>query len=523
MYKVLLVDDERIIREGIARMIKWGSLDLSLIGTAADGQAAADMIEKETPDIVITDVKMPVLDGLELIAIEHELHPDMAFIVLSGYGEFELASGAMRYGVKHYLLKPCNEHAIIDALREVIDTLRRRDRREDLSRESRKYLEKMLPLLREQFLRDHMINDSYTAEEMEYYCSLLNMESSHYRVVILQADHTVRFEEMYALRNIAQEIFSPSATCLSSITINQLLILLHHVDEDVIQDNIADIKAKYYDLYAKEFIASYSGEADFRALPQAYREAERCLKFSFYLGEGSVITQKDIDHGAGNPFTGSLVYDYDKIAVAIKSGNLDEVRSEISTFFDKLKSAAYETEVAKTYCMELFLTVVRQGGSDSISGLNLDMFSKIQQTDCVDNIRDAICELSLKLAGANYETILNKQSKLVSTMVKCIHDNIENEDLSLKWMANHVIFMNVGYLGRLFCKETGEKFSHYVLNVRMEKAKELIENSEDEKIYEVAKKIGFGDNPQYFSQMFKKCCGCTPSEYKVLRSAVVKL
>lgn len=522
MYKVLLVDDERIIREGIARMINWGDLDLSLTGTAADGRAAADMIEKEPPDIVITDVKMPVLDGLELIAIEHELHPDIAFIVLSGYGEFELASGAMRYGVKHYLLKPCNEHAIIDALREVIDSLRRRDRREDLSRESHQYLEKMLPLLREQFLRDYMINDSYTAEETEYYCSLLNMESSRYRVVILQADHAVRFEEMFALRNIAQGIFSPSTTCLSSITINQLLILLRHVDEDVIQDDIADIKARYSDLYAKEFIASYSGEVDFRALPQAYREAERCLKFSFYLGEGSIITRRDIDHENGEPFTGNLVYDYDKIAMAIKSGNRDEVRGEINTFFSKLKAAAYETDVAKTYCMELFLTVVRQGRSDNISELNLDMLSKIQQTDCVDAIREAICELSLKIAGANYETIRNKQSKLVSTMIRYIHDNIENEDLSLKWMAAHVIFMNVGYLGRLFCKETGEKFSHYVLNVRMEKAKELIDGCEDEKIYEVAKKIGFGDNPQYFSQLFKKYCGCTPSEYKTLHSAPVK-
>ena len=523
MYKVLLVDDERIIREGIASMINWKDLDLNLIGTAADGRAAADMIEKEPPDIVITDVKMPVLDGLELIAIEHELHPDMAFIVLSGYGEFELASGAMRYGVKHYLLKPCNEHAIIDALREVIDSLRRRDRREDLNRESRKYLEKMLPLLREQFLRDHLVSGFYDEEEAEYYCRLFNLESARYRVMILRADHAAQFEEMYALRDIVQKVFSSAAICLNSIAVNRLLILLCHMDEESIQDNLSDIKSKYSDLYGREFIASYSEEVDFRALPQAYREAERCLKFSFYLGEGSVITKKDIGPGNGEAFVGYAAYDYEKIADTIRSGNLDAVRDEIDSFFHRLKSAAYDIDVAKTYCMELFLTVVRQGRSDSISELNTDMMTRIQQTDCVDSIHDAIRDLSLKITGANYENIRNKQSKLVSSMIKCIHDNIENEDLSLKWIATHVVYMNVGYLGRLFCKETGEKFSHYVLNVRMEKAKELIDSCEDEKIYEVAKKIGFGDNPQYFSQLFKKYSGCTPSEYKSLRSVAAKL
>jgi two-component system response regulator YesN len=522
MYKVLIVDDERIIREGIARMINWESLGLNLMGTAGNGQEASEMIEKDIPDIVITDVKMPILDGLSLISMENELHPEIMFIVLSGYGEFELASGAMRYGVKHYLLKPCNENVIIGALNNAVDSLQHRDRRETLFRESQNYLHMMLPLMREQFLRDYMVNGTYTIEEMDYYCSLFNVELSNYRVVIFQINHTKVFEEMYALRKIILESFVPETICMTATMTNQLILLARQMNEDTLQDMMEYIKVKYSDYGGKKFTASYSDEVDFCSLPQAYREAERCLKFSFYLGEGIVITTKDIEHEDEEHLTGSLIYDFDKIAVAIKSGNLEEVKSESDTFFSKLKALAYDTNVAKTYCMELFLTVVRQCNADNIES-NLKSLAAIQQMDRIDQIRDVISDLNLRLTSANYESIRNKQSKIVGTMIKCINDNIENENLSLKWLANNVIFMNVGYMGRLFCKETGEKFSHYVLNVRMEKAKELIESFDDEKIYEVAKKIGFGDNPQYLSQLFKKYTGCTPSEYKSLKSVPTKL
>ena len=108
MLKLLIVDDERIIRETMATIIDWNTLDIQLIGTAKDGIEAYNIILDEYPDIVLTDIKMPALSGIELIAKIHEINPQTQFIILSGYGEFEYAKKAMQYGVKHYLLKPCN-------------------------------------------------------------------------------------------------------------------------------------------------------------------------------------------------------------------------------------------------------------------------------------------------------------------------------------------------------------------------------------------------------------------------------
>lgn len=120
MYKVLIVDDERIIRDGIASVIEWEQHEMTLAGTAKDGIEAYEMIKRSLPDIVITDIIMPGMNGLDLIAKVSEEYKDITFIILSGHGEFNYASKAMAFGVKHYILKPCDESTIIPVLKKVI-------------------------------------------------------------------------------------------------------------------------------------------------------------------------------------------------------------------------------------------------------------------------------------------------------------------------------------------------------------------------------------------------------------------
>ena len=125
MYKVLVVDDERIILEGISKIIDWNKHDCVLMGTAKNGLEALAAVQAERPDIIITDIKMPGMNGLQLVEKVSELYPGTAFIMLSGFSEFDYAREAMRFGVKHYLLKPCNENAIKQALDEVTCELRK--------------------------------------------------------------------------------------------------------------------------------------------------------------------------------------------------------------------------------------------------------------------------------------------------------------------------------------------------------------------------------------------------------------
>jgi two-component system response regulator YesN len=145
MYKVLLVDDESIIIESISKLIDWGKYDLELVGAARNGLEAYKLIKLHKPHIVITDIKMPGMDGLDLMRKVKEDMPNTVFIILSGYGEFDFASKAIQYGVKHYLLKPCDEEEIIPVLTNIVKEFKIAEKKERFLLETRESLEKVLP------------------------------------------------------------------------------------------------------------------------------------------------------------------------------------------------------------------------------------------------------------------------------------------------------------------------------------------------------------------------------------------
>lgn len=337
MYKVIIVDDERLIREGIAMTVNWQELNIELVGTAQNGMKALELIDKNHPDIVITDIKMPVLSGLDLIDKTRQKYPDINFIILSGYGEFELASKAMSYGVKHYILKPCSESKIMDVLKEVI----------------------------------------------------------------------------------------------------------------------ADIKKSQN----KELILSY-----------------------------------------------------DDIINAINLGNLDNSLNDLETFFAYIKIASLSKNMAKAYCNELFINIMNCGKSTEMEKY-FKMVSQINNVVSVYDLQPLFESLIRCIIQDSQESLIFKQNKIITAITSYINDNYMNENLTLKKIAKEVLFMDEGYLSKLFCKNTGEKFNYYLTKIRMEKAKKLIGDGMDEKIYDVAQKVGFGSNPQYFSQLFKKYTGCSPTDY----------
>lgn len=512
MYKVLLVDDERIIREGIASLINWANSNLILSGTAQNGIEALKIIDEEQPNIVITDMKMPVLDGLQLIETVNSHYPDIRFIVLSGYGEFELANTAMKYGVRHYLLKPCNENKIIEVLEDVKKELDQEVQIENYIRKSKYDFEKILPLVKEQFLRDYIMNRAYTKAEGEYYCELLKVEKARMKLIMLQPEGKNTLEDVFTLSSIAGEQQEQGAVYFNTVLKDKVLLLIKDMfDEDVI-DFIKRIKSSFKDYNSKEVTSFYSERINLEDAPAAYMEAMELLKYSSYLGDGSIITRKVIENYFDKVHKEELDYDYNRLSIAIKCGNTDDVNSEIKSFFEKLKSMKLEITITKTYFMELFLKIIRLCKPSEME-LHARRMLEISQMDSDDQIQQFIMEMGNELAKANYEGIISRNRKLVSTMIRYVFENISNHELSLKWLANNRLYMNVGYLGKLFTKETGEKFSQFLMRVRMEKAKGLIEECEAEKVYEVAEKVGLGDNPQYFSQIFKGYTGLTPKEY----------
>lgn len=515
MYKVLLVDDERIIVEGISQTVDWNAYDTELIGTARNGLEAMSFIENNMPDIVISDIKMPGMNGLQLVEKVNELYPQIAFILLSGFSEFDYARTAMQFGVKHYLLKPCNENSITDALSEVIEELEKQHSQEAFMLNIQKELSKVMPHAKEQFLKELVTNKMYGQRDWDDYGRLfsITIENEQVQLLLFQIEGKYEFEHMFAIKNIAQDVLG-KATLLLSTTIGKhvlLLIKAMHESEPLFT-RLKEVKQTFMSYYRLDITMAVSEAGHIKDARKMYRETLECLNYQFYLGEGSIITKSDIERSDDNllkPF----FYDEEPLCMHVKSGDWAFVQAELGNYFIMLADSRMDTHLSKSYVIPLYISIVRQGKPEEIN----DYLKKIADFDQFGTLRmieQFVTENAQEICLNNYTTHTKKHSCIIDKMIKVIQDHIANPDLSLNWVASEILYMNADYLGKLFKKETGDKFSNFVVRLRMEQAMGEIEKTGDVKVFELAEKFGFGDNPQYFSQVFKKYTGFTPSEYK---------
>ncbi|MFC4321514.1 response regulator [Litchfieldia salsa] len=509
MYKTLLVDDERIILEGISRIINWNELGVNLIGTARNGLEAYDFINREQPDIVICDIKMPGMNGLELVELISKEKPFIKFIILSGFNDFNFAKQAMEFGVKHYLLKPCNEKSIVDALTHVISDLNRDAKKEQFLVDMKSRLEQVQPYVKKQLLKEFITSKNDGNQGIHFYENLLrmNFEEKFIRLVIFRIEGEYHYEHMFVIENLGEDLFSQSI--LSTNIGENVLFLVNEQDYHHLQLKIEKLRDIFYEIYRMDMTVAISEVDCITQVRRLYLEALECLNHRFYLGEGSIISKSDIHQ---DQHINNYEYDGQALCLFIKSGNLEKVESEITSFFEHLTESRLPTNLVRSYVMQLFLVIIQQSDSNKIQSY-MEKMSKLIDMDTIGQMKEFFVLTAKEITQIHYDRHKSNHSVIIQKIMEMVEKNLANTDLSLKWVANKV-YMNADYLGKLFKQETGQKFSSYVTQMRVNKAIEQINVMEEVKVFEIAEMIGYGDNPQYFSQVFKKLTGYSPSEYK---------
>ncbi|WP_134684097.1 response regulator transcription factor [Brevibacillus migulae] len=513
MYKVLLVDDERIILEGISQIIDWGSLGTVLTGTARNGLEAYEMVKSEPPDIIISDIKMPGMDGLQLVATVQESFPAVRFIMLSGFGEFEYARSSMQYGVKHFLLKPCNEGRIMEALAAVVAELRLAEHKEQFVQQTKTRLEKVLPYTKEQLLKEFVTNHIYGNRDLEYYQRLFQLEVDNepIRLVLLQLEGDFSYEHLFAMKNIAEDLLQ--GVILSTTIAEQILLLIRDTGQaDQIYAAMDQVRTTFFAYYQIDATIAISDTDLLMNAKSLYKDTLECLAHRFYLGEGSLITRKDIVHGQPNQ-KAELVYDEQRLCLLIKSGRWEDAKDEIDAIFAQLVTLRHDIPITKSYVIQLFVSIIRLCNTERFNAY-MEKKPALIGMDTIPAMHQFLESVTKEIALFHYEQNKSTYSAIVRKVIDIIHKHLGDSDLTINGVASKMLYMNPDYLGKLFKKETGEKFSHYVTRLRIEKAIEQINRSEDVKIFELAEMLGFGGNPQYFSQVFKKYTGVTPTEYR---------
>ena len=533
MYKILLVDDEILVRDAIRENIDWGKLDCELIGDCENGKQAVEFVKTHEVDIVLTDILMPYMDGMELSHFLHDNYPDILIVIFSGFGEFEYAKKAIQYNVSEYMLKPVTAMEltkVIENMKEKLDSRKKEQRKmESLTQVSQDY-HKTANVIRSKAL-DCLVKCTrevqVSLDELERMG--ITFQAASYRVAVFDID---TYSEMYqmdmdkqqesalmafVLFNVGDEIVvREKAGVVYQEGNNRVCIIFAGNRTKEFSESIHrichEIQKKVKEVIGLETsIGIGSWVRSPYELIYSYRLAAKAIDYRYLLG-GNLLFDMEEKKTDNSIF---LINDLETLTEAIKSGDrrlMEETLGQIET---EIKSALVEKSYACIYLQQ----VIRAIGN-TCQSLSEEPEKIIAQRETLlkavteQRMFSQAAALVEKYAQEVFDELqeLNSSSGQRQGMLAMdyIQKNYMDPGLSLNSICSY-LNISTSYFSTIFKEMTGETFIEVLTRVRMEKAKELLENT-TMKNYEIAEKVGFSD-PHYFGISFKKITGKTPTEY----------
>ena len=536
MLKVFLAEDEFIIREGIKNNIDWQAHGYEFCGEASDGELAFPLIQKTRPDILITDIKMPFVDGLALSRLVKKELPETEIIILSGYEEFDYAKEAIQIGVARYLLKPINGETLLQEIDSVAEIILDKQKEKEIREKYQREMEENS--LRDQMnLFQHLVTGDCSMEELLSVADKLDLKimAPWYSIVLLKIQSMKHDYEEYSGSIVVVDeriakLAEPEHVLVFDRALEGRAFLFKADSEEELlayqKEYLGDVKevlSGYANLRyfggigtpvnrLREIPASFEDAS--HAFAHRYLVAESCILDSSLLMQEGAAENEDFRISAVNPEQ----IDRTKMQEFLRTGDLDEVIYFVDEFFGKLDGGAMKSRIFRQYItMDAYFSIV-----DFLKGLGLqkdeieapDQDSSILQDeksamDYIVRIMDKALVLREKKASSRYEDV-------VSEVIHYIENNYAQEELSLNLLASHVNF-SPNHLSMIFSQQTGQTLIRYLTDYRMNRAKELLRCS-SKKSSVISMEVGYKD-PHYFSYLFKKTQGMTPTQYRGGRAA----
>ena len=502
MKKVFLVDDEIIIREGISKSIDWEKEGYEYCGDAPDGEMALPLIEACQPDIVITDIEMPFMDGLELSKIIRKNMPRVKIVILSGHDEFEYAREALRIQISEYCLKPVSSSDLLEILQKVsleID-------QEELEKEKISDLQHQVfrneSLAQEKFLKELCEGVFSTPDAIKKASELkIDLISSYFLVLIAESK-----KPEINLDWISQDY--------SSLTYqrnaNEKVYIIKGKSKSQIEQDAENIRKQF--LLNQDAITFGFGKVESRIqeIMNSYDIAKEEKRYSDSLNKYFISDEETNNQSFGE------IHQFNRkdLINFLKFGNKAEVFSFVQTYSAYLNSSTFRTPfIIHYFLMDFTVTVSHyiKEQEESATVLNdiYQLENKVNWIREYSEILDYMKE-TLNLA-IDYREQVSNSSSIVRKAKDYIESNYGNSNLSLQTIA-HKIHISPSYLSHLFSQQTGSTLVEYLTEIRMNRAKELLTTT-NYKTYEIANKVGYNDS-HYFCNLFKKTTGKTTTEFK---------
>lgn len=530
--KVFLVEDEVIIRSGVKKSINWEQEGYEFVGEASDGELAYPMILKEKPDILITDIRMPFMDGLELSRLVKKELPDIKILILSGYDEFEYAKKAIKIGVTEYLLKPISAAKLTEVLNAVAETIRQENEEKNL-------LETYFAEMRENTERDKMrlfekllMGDLSMGEILEAGERFgMNLGASCYKIVLFKIlanleDHVYAEQMVDACSSVEQAASMMEGVYVFQRGVEGWAFLLTAQDEKSMEESA---KILYQNL--KQAMKNYTQLEYFggigstvpriRSLKQSFREADRAFAARFVEETNQIISQKEfeksqMEEGLKMQGVVQIGKSREMLQKFLSNGTREEVKAFSDAYISRIEEENIRSTMVRQYvvidvCIVILSFCERISSANRLQEEAEELQKMMQKIHSLSEIKKYVVRLLNEAIELRDAESGRRYSDLIAAAKKEIENHYMTEEISLNTVAISV-GMSPSYFSSIFSKEAGKTFVEYLTEVRIEKAKEFLMCS-SMKTSEIGYEVGYKD-PHYFSYIFKKVQGCSPKEYR---------
>ncbi len=534
MYKVFLVEDEIVIREGIKNKIHWEDEGFIIVGDESDGELAYPIIISEQPDILITDIKMPFMDGLELSKLLKKEMPQLKIIIISGYSDFGYAQQAIDIGVSEYLLKPITSGKLMTAVKNAAVAIEKERSDKQILEQYKFLVYQKQREKRTDFFNALVSGKMSLSQIIEQEKELgIDMVARVFCVFLFQFKGQ---EDMYEYSNDIVQSETRMTQALS--TFPNIKIFERGMDgwafillgENELQINESTKELCNLLIGICEDKTHYFGGIGrvvhrVRDIQQSYLDANSAFSLRYFERRDQFLSYNDVANikaQIGNRINVSELHleklDRDLLEEFLKRGTINDVDEFVDSYFDGFGSNAIKSTIFRHYiimdgysAIMKFLKTLKYPKEKIHSSLNgtnniLDHLSSFE--DCCKFYKSILKE-AIDIRNKNSQ---KRYSGLIDHAKEYMHHKFNMSDLSLDQVAS-TVNLSPNYFSSLFNQETGMTFIEYLTDTRMEKAKDYLRCS-SKKISEIGFLVGYLDS-HYFSYIFKKTQNCTPSEYRL--------
>lgn len=527
-YSVLLVDDEEEVFQVIMKKLDWESMGFCIAGYARNGVEALEMAEELQVDVVMTDIKMPYMDGLTLCKKLKEFYQKIKVIIFSGFDEFEYAKEAIKIEAEEYILKPINA----TELREVFERIKTNlDKELDEKRNMdklRDYYMESLPVLQENFFTS-LIDGRMSEELIERYAQNYQIEivGPYYNVTVLHISRNspVKDEAMepflltVSVKKLAEEQLTDNWNSKVMTYLRDIVIITQFSHEEEIthftdkMDQICKMAKRVCNAYVTAGVGQLCNSPI--QLPVSYQGAKTAISYRVLYGNNRAINIVEMDpqENADIPWEESYI---SNILKKIKLGETKDLHQAIGEFVLQMTNSKMSLQKYRILVMELITELFRFGANNQMNledlfGDNNDVYLQAMQLESPQALGEWLDDKCCKIQAQVLHTRHDTTKAFVAKAIEYVRENYSEQNLSIETVCS-CLNVSAAYFSTIFKKETGKTFINYLTDYRMEKAVDLLLN-QNEKTYIIAEKVGYSD-PNYFSYAFKKQFGMSPSKYK---------